>query len=287
MRKQHAYGPLEEALSYYANQGWVIHVFPWVVGIRGTIDPLHIESLLKFLGIQRKHWQVAVERTVLASVRAFHFLHKVRFAGLPDAGRPDLDPDHSDHASDEEVGDGGTKRKSNRRKAGAAKDCTDSDSSEGNNLMGEPHPPSRVRRTLTPRAATTATAGGLSSAPSAKATTTKRTLSLPSRASAATRGRGRVRISKERASKAGHAKAHTVTNAAYDAVPNTWGEHYNNCERRQPKRRRCGRASTTSTFDTDDPDQRPTKQYRQAPDGQPEALWNRWRQMEPRRRWRT
>ena len=287
MRKQHAYGPLEEALSYYADQGWVIHVFPWVVGIRGTIDPLHIESLLKFLDIQRKHWPVAVERTVLASVRAFHFLHKVRFGGLPEAGRPDLDPDHSDHASDEDVGDGGTKRKSNRRKAGAAKDCTDSDSSEGNNLMGEPHPPSRVRRTLTPRAATTATAGGLSSAPSAKATTTKRTLSLPSRASAATRGCGRVRISKERASKAGHAKAHTVTNAAYDAVPNTWGEHYNNCERRQPKRRRCGRASTTSTFDTDDPDQRPTKQYRQAPDGQPEALWNRWRQMEPRRRWRT
>ncbi len=38
------------------------------------IDPLLIESLLKFssLAIQHKHWPVAVERTVLASARAFH-----------------------------------------------------------------------------------------------------------------------------------------------------------------------------------------------------------------------
>ena len=54
-RKQQTYGCLEEALSYYVEQGWVVHVFPWVVGIRGIIDPLHIESLLKFPDIQRKH----------------------------------------------------------------------------------------------------------------------------------------------------------------------------------------------------------------------------------------
>ncbi len=257
IRKQHAYGPLEEALSSYANQGWVIHVFPWVVGIRGTIDPLHIESLLKFLGIHRRHWQVAVERTVLASVRAFHFLHKVRFGGLPEAGRPDLDPDHSDNDSDVEVG----KRKSSRRKAGAAQDCTDSDSSARGNLLEEPRPPSRVRRTLTPRPATTTTAGGLSSAPNADTTATRRTPSLAPRASATTRGCVRVRISKQRAYQAGHTKAHIVTTAERDAVPTTCDEHYNNVGRRLPKRRRCGRASTTSTFDTDDPDQRPNKQY--------------------------
>ena len=27
-RKQQTYGCLEEALSYYAEQGWVVHVFP-------------------------------------------------------------------------------------------------------------------------------------------------------------------------------------------------------------------------------------------------------------------
>jgi hypothetical protein len=48
MRKQHAYGPVQEALSYYTDQGWVIHIFQWVVGILGMIDPRHVESLLKF-----------------------------------------------------------------------------------------------------------------------------------------------------------------------------------------------------------------------------------------------
>jgi hypothetical protein len=82
--KQHAYGPVKEALSYYTDQGWVILIFHWVFAIRGMIDPRHVESLLKFLGIQRKHWQVAVELSVLASVRASHFLHTVRFGGRPD-----------------------------------------------------------------------------------------------------------------------------------------------------------------------------------------------------------
>ena len=39
MCKQQAYLPLQEALRYYSDQGWTIHVFPWVVGIRGMIDP--------------------------------------------------------------------------------------------------------------------------------------------------------------------------------------------------------------------------------------------------------
>jgi hypothetical protein len=64
-RKQHAYEPVKEALSYYTDQGGMIHIFPWVVGIRGMIDPRQVESLLKFLGIQRKHWQVAVARQFL------------------------------------------------------------------------------------------------------------------------------------------------------------------------------------------------------------------------------
>jgi hypothetical protein len=43
MRKQQKYLPLLEALSYYSEQGWAIHVFPWVVGIRGMIDPSHVQ----------------------------------------------------------------------------------------------------------------------------------------------------------------------------------------------------------------------------------------------------
>jgi hypothetical protein len=35
IRKQQTYQPLVEGLSYYTEQGWVVHVFPWVVGIWG------------------------------------------------------------------------------------------------------------------------------------------------------------------------------------------------------------------------------------------------------------
>ncbi len=54
-----AYSPLEEALSYYTEQGWIVHTFPWVVGITGMIDPTHVESLLKFI---RFHWHTAKTR---------------------------------------------------------------------------------------------------------------------------------------------------------------------------------------------------------------------------------
>ena len=63
------------------------------------IDPLHIESLLKFLDIQRKHWKAMLELTVLASVRAIYFLHIVRFGRLSETSRPDLDSEHSYSAS--------------------------------------------------------------------------------------------------------------------------------------------------------------------------------------------
>jgi hypothetical protein len=108
IRKQQVYQPLVEALSHYTDQGWVVHVFPWVVGIRGMIDSSHVESLLKFLGIQQRHWRVAIERTAIASVRAFHFLHKVRFGGPI---RPDLDPDDNSNTSDDDVSVVTTKRK--------------------------------------------------------------------------------------------------------------------------------------------------------------------------------
>ena len=59
----------------------MVHVFPWVVGIRGLIDPRHINALLEFLAIHTRHWQTAAEKTVLASVRALYFMHQVRFGG--------------------------------------------------------------------------------------------------------------------------------------------------------------------------------------------------------------
>ena len=78
-RKQQKYSVLVEALEYYTDQGWVVHVFPWVVGVRGMIDPLPINALLQFLEVPKRLWKSAVEASVLASTRAFYFLHQIRF----------------------------------------------------------------------------------------------------------------------------------------------------------------------------------------------------------------
>ena len=77
------YNPLLRALDFYTKQEWIIHVFPWVVGIRGLLHPSHICALLQFLEVPHKHWLSAVEGTVLASVNPFYFLHRVRFGGHP------------------------------------------------------------------------------------------------------------------------------------------------------------------------------------------------------------
>ena len=55
----------------------------------GLVHPPHICALLQFLEVPRKHWLPIVESTVLASVQAFYFLHRVRFGGLP-RGDPSL-----------------------------------------------------------------------------------------------------------------------------------------------------------------------------------------------------
>ncbi len=56
--------------------------FPWIVGIRSFIYPSLIVSLLNFLDIPSKYRKVAVECTVLASVKALYFMHQVRFGGM-------------------------------------------------------------------------------------------------------------------------------------------------------------------------------------------------------------
>ncbi len=54
--------------------------------------------------------------------------------------------------------------------------------------------------------------------------------------------------------------------------------------RKPSKRKRWDR---TNSLDSDKPDQRSTKQLQCTTDDQPEALWKRWRQLEPRRGRRT
>jgi hypothetical protein len=49
--------------------------------------PPNICALLQFLEVpHKKHWLPAVESTVIVSVKASYFLHRVRFGGRPEAG---------------------------------------------------------------------------------------------------------------------------------------------------------------------------------------------------------
>ncbi len=88
--KQDGYSPLLHALDFYTKQGWVIHVFQWVVGnllgIRGLLHTPHICAALQFLEVPHQHWPPAVGSTVLASENAFYFLHRVRFGGPSEGG---------------------------------------------------------------------------------------------------------------------------------------------------------------------------------------------------------
>jgi ribonuclease HI len=107
IRKQEGYRPLLSALHHYTDQGWTVHIFPWVVGIRGLIDPSCIVSLFTFLDVPRKHHKTAIERTVLASVKALYFMHQVRFGGMHDrhrfADNPRNDSSDEDATDDEEL----------------------------------------------------------------------------------------------------------------------------------------------------------------------------------------
>ena len=74
-----------------------------MVGVRGLIDPSHINALLEFLEIPSKCRKLAVEQTVLASVKALYFMHQVRFGGL--YGRLSAKADRHSNTSDSDATD--------------------------------------------------------------------------------------------------------------------------------------------------------------------------------------
>ena len=286
LRKQDAYGPLVEALRYYADRGWVVHVFPLVVGICGMIDPSQVGSLLKFLHIQRKLWPGAIEKTVLASVQAFHFLHKVRFGGRLGIGRLDLSPELSVNTDDDDVADGGWQRQSQR--AGATLDSIDSDSTAtGDSGPEMTQPPSKARRTQYVQSPISETNRVRPTTPSTSAVATRRTTSLLRSTPAAARGRTQGKLGRTWAYRESEAKTHTTTPVVRGARPSMWRKCSHTGERQQLKRKHCESVSTTQTFDPDDPDQLHIMQPQFVVGCRQEELWNRWRRLEPRKKRKT
>ena len=287
MRKQQTYLPLLEALSYYSDQGWIIHVFPWAVGIRGMIDPSHVQSLLKFLEIQHRHWHTAVEKTVLASVRAFHFLHRVRFGGRLDTARPDLDQDRSDSENDDQGYEVYSKRKPHQSTTTASPDYTDFDSPEADGL-GEFQVPKKASPGGLPvtQAANTA-AVGAATPPSAPNDVNRLAPSTRSRASGAVSGR-RLGVTRHNSLWSSMVRNRVLTKPLPRAAPTRCADLSRSGGRQRLKRNREEHSIITTESDPNSDGQRPAKRPQRATSAAPlEVLWTRWRQMEPRKQRRT
>ena len=252
------------------------------------IDPKHVESLLKFLGVQHKYWQVAVERSVLASVRALHFLHTVRFGGRSEATLTAFDPGNSDSEHDDSVEDAVLKRRVRGHHVRTAHDGADADPSTC--YETEPKQPrlvlSKQHKTLPAREVTGADEYGApytSASGPERAHRASATHSLP----VSTHGAARNKDSLKRPSKKRGKGARPTTRMMYTVGLHSSGRASTVARRPLPKRKRWETTAMGNALDAGEGNQRPAKQRRRTMDDQPEALWKRWRQLEPRRERRT
>ena len=79
-RKMNLYGPLVEALGHYNDSGWSAKILPWVVGARGMVQERAMYHALEFIEVPKTFWRPIIEDTVLASISALAFMHRIRFS---------------------------------------------------------------------------------------------------------------------------------------------------------------------------------------------------------------
>jgi len=285
-RKQKRYSPLVEALADYSNQGWVVHVFPWIVGIRGMIIPQHILALMEFVAIPKKYWHKAVERTVLASVRALYFLHRVRFGGPLGEQRSKQTPcsqDSSDGENDDmaDLESQITRKRSTRTTQAGVRPELSSEIE----LTG---PPKKRMRHLHAVLQRQQRASMLAAHERAPSQTTRRASS--------THGPRRFKRHniKQRASN----KDKCAGSGVNDQVPAKSARTHDGTSEDSEldrtteclplaKRKRKLSDCAGGIFDTDDPVGAHPKQPRYSSGDQLDTLWNRWRQLADRRQRKT
>jgi hypothetical protein len=78
--KKEKYTPVLSALQHYVSTGWRIEILPWVVGIRGFAKVKHLQAALHFLNIPRRKWSAIIADSVLTSVQALAYLHRIRYS---------------------------------------------------------------------------------------------------------------------------------------------------------------------------------------------------------------
>jgi ribonuclease HI len=282
IRKQQRYGPLVEALSHYSDNGWLIHVFPWVVGIRGMIDPRLIGALLGFLNVPQKHWRPAVERTALASVQALHFLHRVRFGGSSEDRRPGLSRQSGDgsdgECDDTEVLEQATLKRKKNNPVDGSKTSSEDDFAAASRkrrmhihlsmTLHQSHTPARIasRRTQLPDTRRVSTQTSKSS----RVRQHKATGRPSSQCKWTDPGAYNLVHSAER-------KDRACAHRKEDCQPNCQQRESTLCKRKLSN-------SANRMYDTDDPDERNRKQPRHSNGTQLDMLWSRWRQLADQRR---
>ena len=281
IRKQQRYGPLVEALSHYSDNGWLIHVFPWVVGIRGMIDPRLIGALLGFLTIPQKHWRPAVERTALASVQALYFLHRVRFGGRSEDRRAGLTHQCGDD-SDGECEDAEVLELQATRKR--KKDTVvDGYETSPEDVLAATCRKRRMNNhhSMTPHQSHTP-ARAASRQPQFPDT---RRGSTQTNKSSLVRRRRTTGRSNSKCTRVDQGACHPMQSAETNDQ-----EYKHRGVDRQPNYQQstlCKRklsSSANHVYDTDDPDERNRKQPRHSTGAQLDILWSRWRQLADRRR---
>ncbi len=253
-----------------------MHVFPLIVGIWGMIDSSHVQSLLKFLDIQRKHWQIVIEQTALASVGAIHFLHKVRFGGPLE--RVQLDTDHSS-AGEDNKSTTGTKRKYQTTSKHFVGDDWDSDSHEHVRLQKEARQLRKPRHTYPPIPVLAVA----ELEPSAHALLTRQTAN-PVHNASITRSPNRKRALNDRVKTRYTVKRKIQASAANrKRALELRSDSFRTSGNCRPKRKRWSSSISTTLWGSDNLDYQPTKRHRQGTDRRDDKLWTRLNQLDPRK----
>ena len=79
-QKLNLYGPLVEALGHYSDSGWSVKILPWVVGAWGLVLERAKHHALEYIEVPKSFWRPKIEDTVLASISALAFMHRIRLS---------------------------------------------------------------------------------------------------------------------------------------------------------------------------------------------------------------
>ena len=174
--------------------------------------------------------------------------------------------------------------------ADAPQDYTDSDTPEDADGLGERSQSRTRKKACLPLSnqGVGVSPAGTAALPSAVRAAAHLTPFPQPRISCAVSGPRRRRVTRQSHFKQRAAQTRAVVRAKPLDIPARCAEPPRPGWRQRPKRKRWERTSIPVASDQADIAQRPAKRpYRANQEGPPEALWDRWRRMEPRRKQRT